>query len=355
MATGIFKRGDGQHQAKIQKKGYPKVSRTFDTAELATEWRTTTLADMIRGDWMPRKQVEIVTLEKALTKYADERSAMKKGERQELVRIEFLKNRSIAKKAISAIEAEDIEDYITERRAEPSKRDKTKHVSDATIRLEVMLLSAVFTACKSKRWNYLRGANPVSEIDEEFRLKKSTKRTRRFVGNEENRLLAALDKQCRNRDIPIVVRFATATAARQSELIGKSATTKRPATPGLTWDKVDLKMRSVTFTDTKNGHDRVVPLGSAALALLSALPRPIHGGKVFAVTQDGLIRAMQSACAAAEIEDFTFHDLRHEATSRMIEDGHPVAIVQKITGHSSAEMTERYTHIDTLKTAMRMR
>jgi len=216
MAAGIFKRGDGQYQAKIQKKGYPKVSRTFDTAELATEWRTTTLADMVRGEWMPRKQVEVATLEKALTKYSAERSAMKKGERQELVRIEFLKNRSIAKKAISAIEAEDVEDYIAERRAEPSRRDKTQFVSDATIRLEVMLLSAVFTACKSKRWNYLKTVNPVSEIDEEFKLEKSKRRTRRFVGDEENRLLAALDAKCRNLDIPLVVRFAITTAARQS-------------------------------------------------------------------------------------------------------------------------------------------
>jgi len=355
MAEGIYKRGDGQYQAKIQKKGYPKVSRTFDTLALATEWRTTTLSDLVRGEWMPRKQVEVVTLEKALTRYSEERSAMKKGERQEMVRIESLKKRSIAKKAISAIEPEDVEDYITERRSETSQRDKTKKVSDATIRLEVMLLSAVFKACKSKRWNYLRGANPVSEIDEEFRLKKSTKRTRRFIGDEESRLLAALDKQCRNRDIPLIVRFAITTAARQSEIIGKVATSKLPATPGLTWEKVDLKMRSVTFPDTKNKHDRVVPLGAAALALLSALPRPIHGGPVFAVTQDGLIRAMAKACEDAGIEDFTFHDLRHEATSRMIEDGHPVAIVQKITGHSSAEMTERYTHIDTLKTAMKLR
>jgi integrase len=216
-------------------------------------------------------------------------------------------------------------------------------------------MSAVFTSAKSKKWNYFKGANPISEIDDEHKLGKSAERTRRFVGDEEKKLLAELDKHCRNRDIPLVVRFAVATAARQSEIIGKAATSKAQATPGLTWERIDLKMRSATFTDTKNGKDRVIPLGDAAYAILSSLPRPIKGGKIFNVTQDGLIRAMQTCTKSAEIEDFTFHDLRHEATSRMIEDGMPTVIVQKITGHSNAEMLKRYTHLDILKQAMTMR
>lgn len=355
VSEGIYKRGDGQYQAKIQKKSYPKIQDTFPTLELAKEWRSAMLTDLIRGDYVKTKKIEIVTLSHCLKKYADERSVSQKGEKQELVRINKLKLHALAKKPISQIESSDIEDYIYERRKQPSQRDKTKTVSDATIRLEVMLLSAVFKAAKSKKWNFFKGANPVSEIDEEFKLDKSEERTRRFVGDEEARLLTELDKTCRNKDIPLVVRFAIATAARQSEIIGKKATTKKPATPGLTWEHVDLKMRSVTFIDTKNGKDRVIPMGEASYNLLSALPRPIQGGQVFKVTQDGLIRAMQSATKSSEIKDFTFHDLRHEATSRMIEDGIPTAVVQKITGHSNAEMVKRYTHVDILKQAMTMR
>jgi hypothetical protein len=216
-----------------------------------------------------------------------------------------------------------------------------------------MLLSAVFEAAKSKRWNYCR-TNPCRDINDEFKPGKSAARTRRFIGDEETHLLAALDSISRNNDIPLVVRFALATAARQSEIIGKPATSTRKASPGLCWEDVNFEMRSAILRDTKNGLDRLVPLGTAALVLLSALPRPIYGGKVFNVKQDGLIRAMAAACKAADIDDFTFHDLRHEATSRMSEQGIQSSQIQKVTGHSGAEMLARYTHVDTLKLAQRL-
>jgi site-specific recombinase XerD len=41
----------------------------------------------------------------------------------------------------------------------------------------------------------------------------------------------------------------------------------------------------------------------------------------------------------------TFHDLRHEATSRFCEKGLPMMTVQAITGHKSTQMLKRYTHI----------
>ncbi|MDP1871700.1 MAG: site-specific integrase [Gallionella sp.] len=352
MAT-IRVRGDGQFQAQIRNKGFAPISRTFKTRRLAEQWVTVTESEMIRGEFIPRKAVEVITLEKCLTKYAEERSAGKKGEKQELVRINKLKLHPLAKKAVSQITVDDIEDYIYERRKDKSQRNPENTVSEATIRLEVMLLSAVFEAAKSKRWNYCR-TNPVRDIDQDARPGKSSERVRRLVGDEESRLLAALDKRCRNADIPLVVRLAIATAARQSEIIGKDSTSTRPASPGLCWENVNLAQRSAKLIDTKNGKDRIIPIGDSALSLLSALPRPITGGRVFKVTQDGLIRSFAAACVDAKIEDLTFHDLRHEATSRMVEAGLSLLEVQSITGHSNAEMVKRYTHLDTLKLAKKL-
>jgi integrase len=356
MAT-ITKRGDLQYQAKIRMQNHPPLSKTFPNKALAEKWAKVTEAAMLKGEFIPRREIEAVTLNKCLERYARERSAGKKGEKQELVRINRLRLHPMAKKAMAHITSDDIEDFIRERRAEPSKRDPIKPVSEATVRLEVMLLSAAFKAGMSKKWNYCR-SNPVAEIDADVKPGKSKERTRRFVGDEESRLLAALDVRSSSRsgnlDIPRVVRFAMATAARQSEIIGKVGTSKRPAHPGLTWENMDLPQRAVTFRDTKNGKDRRVPLNDAALALLSGLPRPIHGGKVFNVTQDGLIRAMSAGCKVAGIENFVFHDLRHEATSRMVEAGLSLLEVQSITGHSNAEMVKRYTHLDTLKLARKL-
>jgi integrase len=51
------------------------------------------------------------------------------------------------------------------------------------------------------------------------------------------------------------------------------------------------------------------------------------------------------AMKKAGIAGLTFHDLRHEATSRFCEKGIPVMTVQAITGHKSTQMMKRYTHI----------
>ena len=51
------------------------------------------------------------------------------------------------------------------------------------------------------------------------------------------------------------------------------------------------------------------------------------------------------ACKRAKIEDFRFHDLRHEATSRFFEKRLNVMEVAAITGHKDLRMLQRYTHL----------
>ncbi|WP_363320723.1 tyrosine-type recombinase/integrase [Acidiferrobacter sp.] len=40
-----------------------------------------------------------------------------------------------------------------------------------------------------------------------------------------------------------------------------------------------------------------------------------------------------------------FHDLRHEATSRLFEKGLDIMAVASITGHKSLTHLKRYTHL----------
>jgi integrase len=49
----------------------------------------------------------------------------------------------------------------------------------------------------------------------------------------------------------------------------------------------------------------------------------------------------------ADIEDFHFHDLRHEAVSRLVEMGLSDQEVAAISGHKSMQMLRRYTHLRT--------
>ena len=43
--------------------------------------------------------------------------------------------------------------------------------------------------------------------------------------------------------------------------------------------------------------------------------------------------------------DFRWHDLRHEATSRLFEKGLNLMEVASITGHQDLKMLKRYTHL----------
>ncbi len=47
----------------------------------------------------------------------------------------------------------------------------------------------------------------------------------------------------------------------------------------------------------------------------------------------------------AFLVDLTFHDLRHEATSRFFELGLDATKVKNITGHKTYSMLARYTHL----------
>ncbi len=47
----------------------------------------------------------------------------------------------------------------------------------------------------------------------------------------------------------------------------------------------------------------------------------------------------------ARIDDFHFHDLRHEATTRLFERGLNIMEVATITGHKDLRMLRRYTHL----------
>ena len=53
--------------------------------------------------------------------------------------------------------------------------------------------------------------------------------------------------------------------------------------------------------------------------------------------------------------DLTFHDLRHEATSRFFEKGFNVMEVAAITGHKTLQMLKRYTHLKAEELAQRMK
>ena len=72
------------------------------------------------------------------------------------------------------------------------------------------------------------------------------------------------------------------------------------------------------------------------------------GESIFGVTGLYITHTFIKVCKSAEIEGLTFHDLRHEATSRLFENTDlDIMEIKSITGHKTLQMLARYSHLRT--------
>lgn len=329
-------------EAQVRVKGYPAVSRSFDTKSDAADWKAKTMSDMRSSKWHDRRPAQRMPLADALDKYRDEYVPRLKDAKRTASRCDFLKKR-IGKYSMATFGQLELARYRDERAAS---------VKSHTVRLDLALISRLFEVAR-RDWG-LDVENPAKHIT---KPRTPRGRKRRLVDGEEPNLLAAA-RAGRRPIFANLLEFALATAMRRSELAG------------MTWDQVDLKRRVVHLAETKNGSARDVPLSSTAVALLqqvkkaqaaawqkapAEVKKPDKRGTVWGMTADAITQAMDRSCARAGIEGLTFHDLRHEATSRLFErtdlDSMEIAI---ITGHKSMQMMRRYAHLRAANLADRL-
>ncbi|WP_438393607.1 site-specific integrase [Caballeronia sp. DA-9] len=327
--AGIWKRGN-YWRAYIRRQGYPQQNRSFDTRTEAEAWARGIECEMDRGIFVDRTQAELNTFGDLLKRYAEEVSPHKKGGAGEILRIRKLRTESLAEYKVAALTSKVMAEY---------RDSRLRQVSGSTVNRELTLIGHVLTIAR-KEWGIPIKANPVSEIR---RPKENRARTRRLFNDEEKRLLAELAPSrrdenrrfepggCRNKWVLPAVVLAIETAMRRSEILS------------LHWPDVFLDERFVRLHDSKNGEPRDVPLSTRAAATLAALPHD-PDGQVFPITGEALKKAFTRACERAGIANLHFHDLRHEATSRIAERLDNILELSAVTGHKTLQMLKRYYH-----------
>ena len=294
MAT-IEKRGKFQWRAKVRRKGHPPQSGTFDTKGAAELWARRVEREMDTGVFVSRLEGERTTLREALERYEREVTPAKKGWREETYRIGYWRRHSLAARTLAAMRSSDLAGWRDER--------LQAGYSPITVRNELNIISHVFTIA-TKEWGMDGLTNPVTQI------RKPTLpegRDRRLQDGEEDRLMNGCLASRSPWLAPIVV-IALETGMRLGEIMS------------LRWSYVDLENQVARLTDTKNGTRRDAPLSSCAVATLETLPRSLDG-RVFPLAADTVKRGYRRAVERAELGDLRFHDLRHEATSRLFERG----------------------------------
>lgn len=341
MAT-IVKTPSGTWKAVIRKTGWPTSSKTFRTKRDAEDWARRTEDEMVRGIYIQRAPGERMTLESALTRYLREVTPTK---RESTRASEYKKAqpllKHLGKYSLAALSADIVAQYRDMRLAgDPDESGKLVPRSNNTVRLELALLSHLFTIA-IKEWGLGLPFNPVSQIR---RPAPGAGRNRRLTPAENKRLFAAVDAHS-NPMFSWIVRIALETGMRLSEIAG------------LRLNQIDLQKRVVRLDITKNSSSRTVPLTKAATTTFTAAidnpTRPPETDLVFfgEPGRDGVRRpylfdkAWTDAKKEAGLTDFRFHDLRHEAVSRLVEAGLSDQEVAAISGHKSMQMLKRYTHL----------
>lgn len=340
MATFDLRKS-GWWQAKIRRKGFPTTSKTFRTKTEAEAWARSVETDMDKGAFVSMSDAERTTFRDLLKRFREEFAPMhyrKRDDEKEAWRFQCARlEEYFGDYSLIAIDQKVVARFRDQRLKPPVGSDR-KPVSESTVRKEVFMLSKILGFAQTECGITLPRGNPVEKI-----RKPTDGRARdRRLNSEEWERLEAQFKRSRNPFLWPAVQLAVETAMRQGELLG------------LCWEQTDQKRRLAFLTETKNGEARAVPLSSKALDVLRALPRAIKG-PVLPVERLTLYHAFIAAAKRAGIEDYTFHDLRHEALSRLAERGDfSVLELAAVSGHKTLQMLKRYTHLQTENLAKKL-
>lgn len=106
MAT-FRKRGPGQWEVQIRRRGYPAQSKTFDSKTEAEAWAQMIESEMARGVWLNRSEAESTTLHELLERYEKEIVPSKKGQAQERSVLAVWRATDLAKRFVATIRSSD--------------------------------------------------------------------------------------------------------------------------------------------------------------------------------------------------------------------------------------------------------
>ena len=330
MAT-IKKRENGKWQAKIRRKGYLSQSKTFAKKIEATKWAREVESEIDKSIFKSTNLAEQKQMADALEDYWTQELTEKKSAKTMRCMINRLK---LVFDGLSLLD-------VTVYTMRDYKAYRLEKVQGDTVRKEMALISRMFKYAMNEWQIYLPNGNPVTPVS---LPNKGKQRDRRFKTGEEDLLLSyAKNYQGIIHDIIILaietgMRRGEMTNARNKQELEKSGYCC------ICWEGFNAKDSTLFLKDTKNGESRVVPLSLKAKSIILKQPRRLNG-PIFNILSDSVGHAFNKVTERAGIIDFRFHDLRHEATSRLFEKGLQMMEVSAITGHKDLASLKRYTHL----------
>ena len=332
MASILERKGkDGTtYVARVRVRGAATQTASFQRKTDAKRWAQKTEAAIREGRHFPEREAQRRSLADAIDRYVPTLEQRLRNPARRAAELRWWRERlgdvPLAQVTPALIrETRDALAATPTVRGPRSAASSNRHLAA----LRHMLSVAV------REWEWLHD-NPARKVAQ---LREPRGRVRHLDEEERRALLAACEP---NADLHALVVLALHTGARQGELLG------------LRWADVDLDRQPprVVFHDTKNGERRAAPLSAAAVTLLRDRHRTRRpdAALLFANPQSPTKApfpraAWEAALATAEIEDFTFHDLRHTFASYLAQNGATLMQIAEALGHKTLQMVRRYAHL----------
>lgn len=313
---GLFKRGQTWWIRFTYKGKQIRKSTETNEKKLAERVYHKILGEVAEGKWFERLPGEERTFREMMEKYKSEylplKSHPKKYESMIQNLLSFFGDFYITKITPSLVKQYKI-------RGEEKKIATNRELSVLRVAFNIAI----------KEWEWVKD-NPMNKI----KLWKEPSGRVRYLSDEEfDRLLSECPDWLKS-----IITVARHTGLRKENILS------------LTWSQVDLFRRLITIDHTKNNERLSIPLNETLLILFKQLSRVRHINSPYVFSKpDGsryrFINEFRKAVKRTGITDFKFHDLRHCFASALVQKGVDLYQVQKLLGHKSNAMTQRYAHL----------
>lgn len=320
MAT-LRKRGC-RWQVQIRRKDAPHISRSFASKRDAAAWARQMEVDAdrkhLRAD--PR-ELEKIRLSDLVKRYRDTVTPTKKGFEREVYVLNAFLRHPICSIPLSRIQPSDFAAYRDER---------LKTIAPDSLNRQLTPLQHLFEVAVTE-WGIPLQSNPLKLIR---RPRNAQGRDRRLASGEYEKLVREAAKS-RNRYFRPIIIIAVETGMRRSEILN------------LRLKDIDIERKQLRIRTSKNGQARSVPLSPRGFEAVASILSPDNDAEafLFPITPNSLRQGWEHIRLRAGCPDLHFHDLRHEAISRLFEAGLGIAEVATIAGHNDFRMLARYTHV----------
>jgi len=317
---GLFKRGkvwwmsfscNGQHYRQSTETENDKLAkRIYDKVK----------GQVAEGKWFERLPGEDKTFREMMEKYLDEYASKKTSAKS---------FNGYAKKPISLLGDYALLDITPKVINQYKTKRRNERLGPASINRELATMKKAFNLA-IREWEWVKD-NPVSKVSME---EENNARDRWLSEEEEMRLMEVCPAWLRE-----LVVFALNTGMRIGEIIS------------LEWRGVDLFRKTVTVFKSKNKELRTIPVNQTAFEILKnrSKVKSISGLVFHSPSHTKLLvpsidHAFKKALRRVGVEDFRFHDLRHTFATRLVQSGKDLYKVQRLLGHKSPVMSQRYAH-----------